>query len=190
MSLAVLLWTGVISAAGITLAAGWGLGAMIARFPPTARNPDVVLSPTDARAVPQVLVLFAALLRSGAPTQIALATVGEVSDGVIGRAFRRAGQELALGAPLGVVARSLGGAVGQDRIGSILARSMDSGAASAQELEQLAQECRRAYLAMAQEQAKRAGVQMVLPLGLCLLPAFVALGIVPIVAALLGDVAW
>jgi hypothetical protein len=34
----------------------------------------------------------------------------------------------------------------------------------------------------------RAGVLIVLPLGLCFLPAFVLAGLVPVVVAVLGDV--
>ncbi|MEU8614146.1 secretion system protein, partial [Actinoplanes sp. NPDC048791] len=36
--------------------------------------------------------------------------------------------------------------------------------------------------------AHRAGVLIVLPLGLCFLPAFVLAGLVPVVVAVLGDV--
>jgi len=36
--------------------------------------------------------------------------------------------------------------------------------------------------------ARRAGVLIVLPLGLCFLPAFVLAGLVPVIVAVLGDV--
>jgi pilus assembly protein TadC len=36
--------------------------------------------------------------------------------------------------------------------------------------------------------ARRAGVLVVLPLGLCFLPAFVFAGLVPVIVAVLGDV--
>ena len=36
--------------------------------------------------------------------------------------------------------------------------------------------------------ARRSGVLIVLPLGLCFLPAFVLAGLVPVVVAVLGDV--
>ena len=190
-SVAVWVWTGSILAGALTVCAAWALlAASSLRRAPLGTPDAVMLSPTDNRFLPEVLVLFAALLRSGAPIQVALAAVGQAGSGPIGIAFGRAGQQLALGASLDTVGHDLGTDLGQDRVGLILARSMDTGAATAHQLEQLAQECRRDYLAMAQAMAKRAGVRIVLPLGLCLLPAFVALGIVPIVASLLGDVSW
>ena len=38
-----------------------------------------------------------------------------------------------------------------------------------------------------EDRARRVGVRAAVPLGLCLLPSFVVLGIVPLAAALLAD---
>lgn len=40
----------------------------------------------------------------------------------------------------------------------------------------------------AEASARRAGVLIVLPLGLCFLPAFILAGLVPVIVAVLGDV--
>jgi pilus assembly protein TadC len=51
-----------------------------------------------------------------------------------------------------------------------------------------AHQCRDDAAHAATAAAERAGVLIAGPLGLCFLPAFVCLGIVPVVAGLAGDV--
>ncbi|MDN2502743.1 type II secretion system F family protein, partial [Nocardia nova] len=53
---------------------------------------------------------------------------------------------------------------------------------------ELADKCRAAVEDTAAARAERAGVLISGPLGLCFLPAFVCLGIVPVVAGLAGRV--
>ena len=65
-------------------------------------------------------------------------------------------------------------------------RSASSGARLAGALEQVAAELRSAARHDALARAQRAGSFAVAPLGLCFLPAFVCLGIVPVVAGLAG----
>ncbi|MCU1692975.1 MAG: hypothetical protein JWM64_2066, partial [Frankiales bacterium] len=50
----------------------------------------------------------------------------------------------------------------------------------------LAAEARASATARAEQRARRAGVLAVAPLGLCFLPAFVLLGVVPVVVGLAG----
>jgi hypothetical protein len=66
----------------------------------------------------------------------------------------------------------------------LLAR--ESGVAVAPLLCATAEEERRRQAGQARAAAARLGVRVVLPTGLCLLPAFVLLAIVPLVMALLG----
>ena len=66
-----------------------------------------------------------------------------------------------------------------------LARSA-TGAAPAALLRAVADDADAAARAAAEAAARRAAVTAVLPLGLCFLPAFVLLGIVPLVAGLLA----
>ena len=67
-------------------------------------------------------------------------------------------------------------------------RSAMSGAALAQGVADLADQSRHDAASAADARAQRASVLIAGPLGLCYLPAFVCLGIVPIVAGLAGDV--
>jgi hypothetical protein len=68
----------------------------------------------------------------------------------------------------------------------VLLLARDSGLAVAPLLTATAAEERRRHAAEARVAAARLGVRVVLPTGLCLLPAFVLLAIVPLVLALLG----
>ena len=61
-------------------------------------------------------------------------------------------------------------------------RAHHSGAALTEVLVHLADDRRRWLRSTARSAAERAGVKAVLPLGLCFLPAFVLVGVVPVVA--------
>ena len=67
-------------------------------------------------------------------------------------------------------------------------RSAASGTALAHGVADLAEQSRQRAAAAADAKAQRASVLIAGPLGLCYLPAFVCLGIVPIVAGLAGDI--
>lgn len=67
-------------------------------------------------------------------------------------------------------------------------RSGTSGAALADGVAELAAECRHDAAHAAAAAAERAGVLIAGPLGVCFLPAFVCLGIAPVVAGLAGQV--
>jgi len=75
-----------------------------------------------------------------------------------------------------------------DPVRSPIARSMirsgASGAAIADELQRAAERLRARRRARAQQQVRRASVWLVLPLGLCFLPAFVLVAVVPLVIGL------
>ncbi|PWU49675.1 secretion system protein, partial [Micromonospora globispora] len=55
-------------------------------------------------------------------------------------------------------------------------------------LTRLADDLRADRSTAAEAAARRAGVLIVLPLGLCFLPAFILAGLVPVIVAVLGDV--
>lgn len=67
-------------------------------------------------------------------------------------------------------------------------RSANSGRALADGVTGLAEQSRQEAIHKAEAAAGRAGVLIAGPLGLCFLPAFVCLGIVPVVAGLARDV--
>lgn len=67
-------------------------------------------------------------------------------------------------------------------------RSASSGSALAAGVAELAEQSRQQVAHTAEAAAERAGVLIAGPLGLCFLPAFICLGIVPVVVGLAGDI--
>jgi tight adherence protein B len=128
----------------------------------------------------------AAVLQAGAPVTTALRVVGQAASS---QGDVRAGRELIELAErhdlaLGAVDRAAPPWVVALDEALLLAR--ESGAAVVPLLAAAAEEDRRRRAADARAAAARLGVRVVLPTGLCLLPAFVLLAIVPLVLALLG----
>lgn len=68
----------------------------------------------------------------------------------------------------------------------VLNLSVRSGAAATELLRSAADESRRIARSDAQATAARLGVLLMLPLGLCVLPAFFAVGVVPLLATVVG----
>ncbi|MEQ7007640.1 type II secretion system F family protein [Actinopolymorpha sp. B17G11] len=66
--------------------------------------------------------------------------------------------------------------------GRAMVRVWDSGAPLAVTLERLAADARRTRRARAEQKARAVGVRSAVPLALCFLPAFVLVGVVPLVA--------
>jgi len=69
-----------------------------------------------------------------------------------------------------------------------LARAMESGAPLADTVAAVADDQRRRRRWSAEAAARRAGVQAVAPLVICFLPAFVLLGVVPVVLGIASEV--
>lgn len=65
-------------------------------------------------------------------------------------------------------------------------RTAGSGAAAAKELTRVAARLRAAQRTARQQRVARASIWIVLPLGTCFLPAFVAVGVVPLVVSLVA----
>ena len=132
--------------------------------------------------------LLAVALAAGAPLSRALALVGEAVGGGTGAALGRAATSLGLGAdPAAALSETLA-APELAPLRRTLVRTSESGAAAAAVLTALAADLRSRREQAAQQRAARAEVLAVLPLGLCFLPAFVLLGVVPVVAGFARDV--
>ena len=132
--------------------------------------------------------LLAAALRAGAPIDHAAAAVAEALGGPLGERLQRAARSLRLGADAAEAWSHLAGVGGAERLIAAAIRSSSSGGALAGALGRLADDLRADRAAAAEAAAQRAGVLIVLPLGLCFLPAFLLAGLVPVLIAVLGDV--
>lgn len=144
----------------------------------------------DPLAVAASLDVLAACLRSGMAVSTAAAAVAASAPSGMAVLLRRAADLLALGAdPARAWAAPAGAVDGHVQAFLRMARrSAASGTALAQGVEDLAVQLRGDAADAASARAERASVLMAGPLGLCYLPAFLCLGIVPVVAGLAGEV--
>ncbi|NKY84390.1 type II secretion system F family protein [Nocardia veterana] len=145
----------------------------------------------DPLAVASALDLLSACLRAGLPTATAARAVAPVAPEPFRSALSRAADLLALGAdPVTAWERAAQEAPAPEMqsLARLVRRSARSGAALTGAVTELAGQCRSAVEDAAAARAERAGVLISGPLGLCFLPAFVCLGIVPVVAGLAGPV--
>jgi pilus assembly protein TadC len=108
--------------------------------------------------------------------------------GPLGDRLARVERALRLGAPAGEAWSYLDDVEGAGRLHRAAERSGHSGAGFAGALHRVAEELRADRLLAAEAAGRRAGVLIVLPLGLCFLPAFVLTGLVPVIVAVLGGV--
>lgn len=135
---------------------------------------------------PLIADLLAATMSAGSPMRPALAAVSR-AVGHPGRgSIEPVVAALELGADAATAWRPL---VHDDSLGAIasaVVRSAESGAPLSALLSRIADDLRREHQTSVEVAARAAGVKAVLPLAACFLPAFILLGIVPVVASLAG----
>lgn len=155
---------------------------------PARNRPDA-----DAEAVAPldpalILDLVATAVRSGADLPRALHTVGAACPGVVGDRLRDGAARLRLGASW---AEAWQGAPPiLDPVCAALAPAWTDGLSPLSALESAAGELRRDRRSRAQQATSRLAVRLVLPLGLCFLPSFVLIGVVPVLLSLAGELRW
>lgn len=181
-------WGFVGGPAGPVLGAVGALGAwlVLARAEPGAvrREREEV-----ARELPHLVDLFASTLRAGAEP---LAGLEAVCRALPGPAAARLAPVVDQGR-WGSSAEQVWTTVVADEALAPLARAMirseSSGASVVDVVERLADELEREGLAAAEDAARRVGVSAAIPLGVCLLPAFLLIGVAPTVGSLLASIA-
>ncbi|HET6532106.1 MAG TPA: type II secretion system F family protein [Actinoplanes sp.] len=184
-------------AVGVALLLGrwWGVpvgiavGVAVDRFLRRSEPADVRAARERAGAdLPLCADLLAAALRAGAPVDRAASAVADALDGPLGERLDRTARSLRLGAEPAEAWAHLADVTGAQRLIAAAVRSSASGGALAGAFTRLADDLRADRSVAAEAAARRAGVLIVLPLGLCFLPAFVLAGLVPVLVAVLGDV--
>jgi Flp pilus assembly protein TadB len=138
------------------------------------------------RDLPYVVDLFAATLRGGAAPGDGVALVAAALPGAAADRLSSVAARLSLGLDPVQVWEGLADDPELGRLGRALARAQSTGAPVVASVERLADDLARSARAETEERARAVGVKAALPLGLCLLPAFVLVGIVPLVVALLS----
>ena len=138
------------------------------------------------RELPGACDLLAVCLAAGVPVASALAAVGGAVPAPLGPQLQATAHLYRLGAEPRRAWAEVPEALAV--LGRVLVRAGESGAAVAPALRSLAADCRAEARAATEAGVRRAGVWILAPLGLCFLPAFVCLGVVPLVLGIAADV--
>lgn len=165
----------------------WFLPAVVARL---ETSEDSARRVALAEQLPMAAGLLSACLAAGSPIADALATAARAMPEPAGGLLDGAARIAALGGgPLELAAvLSEAGEPGWRNLGAAVVRSAATGAPLADLLHAQADTALQSWAAAALVRARSAGVKSVLPLALCFLPAFLLLGVAPLVAGLLSGV--
>lgn len=174
-------WFGLL--AGVVVAVGADQG--LRRLEPAVHRQRRL---AEAAQLPLAADLLAVALRGGAPADRAALAVAEALPGPLGDRLARVGRALSLGATPARAWAELAPVAGAGRLVRAAVRSAEHGSALAEALARFAADLRADRAIGVEAAGRRAGVLIVLPLGLCFLPAFVLAGLVPVIIAVLGDV--
>lgn len=155
-------------------------GARLTRW--RLRRPRRVTS--RLTGVAECLDLLAVCLESGLPLSGATVMVAEVMPGALGTELARVAARYGLGQS-GGEAWAAGGP-GLAEVAREVQRAESSGIPLGRTLRELAEDLRRESSETELRQARRVGVRSVVPLMACFLPAFILVGVVPIVAGLVS----
>ncbi|MGW2225547.1 type II secretion system F family protein [Streptomyces formicae] len=137
-----------------------------------------------ARQLPLAADLLAACVAAGASPVAAAQAVGESLRGPVGVCLARGATEVRFGAEPADAWRRLGAIPGAGALARLLERMGESGAPAAEPVARVAADARAERGRTATAAARRAAVLMTAPVGLCFLPAFVAVGVLPVVIGL------
>jgi Flp pilus assembly protein TadB len=189
-----------IGGVGVAALFGGGLGMVLGAVAATAAfvllrrlEPAATRRRRERLAadLPTAVDLLGACLHVGRPPDDALRVVAAAVGGPLGHDLDVVRVRLVLGAdPVGVW-REIGAQPGPlAPLGRTMARSLQTGAPLAEGLRLLASDLRGRRRAAAEQQARSVGVRAAAPLGLCFLPAFVLIGIVPSIAGAFASMSW
>ncbi|MFF9688947.1 type II secretion system F family protein [Streptomyces sp. NPDC014623] len=137
-----------------------------------------------ARQLPITADLLASCISAGAGPRDAAEAVGESIAGPVGERLARTAAEILLGSDPSEAWGRFGELPGAAPLARCLERAASTGAPAAAPVSRLADEIRAERASAAVARAQRAGVLITAPVGLCFLPAFLAVGVAPVVIGL------
>ena len=166
---------GVVAAVGVTVT--------LPRFESVAARRDRL---SREKNLPLFVDLVAACLAAGVTTDDSLIAAARAVGPPLSDEIEIAVTSIRWGANPRDVWASLGAFDGLRELSVALTRSLESGASLAELLPQLADDARDRKRTRVEARTRTAGVRLMGPLGLMFLPAFVLLGVVPVVASWAG----
>ncbi|MFN8195493.1 MAG: type II secretion system F family protein [Nocardioidaceae bacterium] len=173
-------WPGLLAGA----MAAVGVWVLVGRAEPAASRRARSAAQAD---LPHLVALLGATLRAGAAPEVGVEVVCAAFPGAAAERLAPVRARLAVGVDPAVAWRDLEADPVLGPVGRALARAHRTGSPVAGSVAALAAELARDNRARAEDRARAVGVRAALPLGLCLLPAFLLIGIVPVVAGLLAS---
>ncbi|MFI0486468.1 type II secretion system F family protein [Actinomadura sp. 9N215] len=138
--------------------------------------------------LPVAVDLLAACLRGGAPWHEAVAAVADAVGGPLGDELAAVSVQIRLGADPAEAWLALTKEPMLAPLARTAVRGVSTGAALAPSLSRLARDQRRVARTSAAARARAAGIHALAPLGLCFLPAFVLLGVVPAIVGIASTI--
>ncbi|MFV0134551.1 type II secretion system F family protein [Streptomyces sp. HMX87] len=141
-----------------------------------------------ARELPLAADLLAACIAAGAAPVAAARAVGDALGGPVGKALARGSAEVRLGGEPGAAWHALAVLPGAGGLARLLERADVSGLPAAGPVARLAAQARADWARATTARARRAAVMVTAPVGLCFLPAFIAVGVLPVVIGLADGV--
>jgi len=132
--------------------------------------------------------LMAAALRAGSPVPSAVLHTGDVLEGPLSAPLTQIGRELAAAVAPRQAWQRIGHLDAARRLTNAAQRTAESGAAMSGALTRCADDLRVDAAHEREARVQRASVLLMLPLGLCFLPAFLLAGLVPVVLAVVSEV--
>ncbi len=137
------------------------------------------------RDLPHLVGLLAVALRAGVSPGEAVSVAGAALPGPAADHLLALTSRLGLGVDPGLVWHDVARDPQLAPLGRALARAHTSGSSVVEAVEDLSDALGREARADAEDLARSVGVRAAVPLGVCLLPAFVLVGIVPLAAGLM-----
>lgn len=165
------------------LVAGCVLGVVawfrIGRLEPAAvvRDREQMLT-----MLPLAADLMAAALSAGAPPDRAVAAVGEALPGPLGRRLTSVAASLRVGTEPAAAWSELAAEPPLRPLGRAMTNAAQRGTSPVASLERIARDSQDVARWTAEARARSVGARAAVPLGLCFLPAFILVGVVPLVA--------
>lgn len=177
-------FAGGLAGVAVGALAGVGVWTVLSRAEPPARRRRRLRVRAE---LPHLVGLLAAAVRGGLPPADGLRVVCGALAGPATETLAALPPRISLGVDPVDAWKSLESDPALAPLGRALARSARTGEPVADALDRLGLELSARARAETEDAARRVGVQAAVPLGVCLLPAFLLLGIVPVVAGLVGQ---
>lgn len=184
-AVAVLVLAVTRSALGLAgaVGAGWGVLVLLRRARRSGQVPG-----SDDGTLPLVLTVAGLLLRTGTPPPAALTTAARCCGSAVADSCAAVERRIAMGEPSGSAWAALYSHPQLAIAARAATRATDSGAALARAWESAAHQLKADQRLATEVRARKVGISALAPLGLCFLPSFVCLGVVPIIIGLAADI--